>query len=69
MSQQLLGEVIRVGEQVNLASLALHCQVMTELALESFCTLACSEVLTHNRFGVDTCRHTHLHIQHAGAQL
>lgn len=39
--------VIRVCEQVDLAALALDCQVMAELALEAFRALPRSEVLTH----------------------
>lgn len=45
-----------VGEDVDLAALPLHGQVMGELALEALCALAMPEVLTQHRLWVGACR-------------
>lgn len=45
-----------VCEQVRLVRLALHAQVVGELALEALGALAVAEVLAHNGLGVHACR-------------
>ena len=63
-----LTEVLRVCEQVNLATLTLHSKVMAELALETFCALPCSEILAHNGLGVNTCTTVICQVVHSRIQ-
>ncbi len=44
-----------VLEDVDLAALALHVEVVGELALEAFGALAMPEVLAHHRLGIHAC--------------
>ncbi len=44
-----------VGEDVDLAALALHVEVVRKLALEPLGALAVAEELAYNRLGVHAC--------------
>ena len=47
-----------VLKDVNLSALALHIEVVRELALEALRALPMSEVFAHNRLWVNTCATT-----------